>query len=77
MGKEYTMPVFFMEEKIMLEMEYEKARKEFELKENDVLTEERIQTLQKIFYRAWRYQERGMLEEIILGFVQKKTDLIW
>ena len=76
MGKEYTMPVFFMEEKIMLEMEYEKARKEFELKENDVLTEERIQTLQKIFYRAWRYQERGMLEEIILGFVQKKTAMI-
>ena len=76
MGKEDTMPVFFMEEKIMLEMEYEKARKEFELKENDVLTEERIQTLQKIFYRAWRYQERGMLEEIILGFVQKKTAMI-
>ena len=60
----------------MLEFEYAKARKEFELKENDVLTEERIQTLQKIFYRAWRYQERGMLEEIILAFVQKKTGML-
>lgn len=76
MGKEHTMPVIFMEEKIMLEAEYEKARKEIGWKGNSVLEEERIQTLQLIFQRAWRYQERGMLDEIILGFVRKKTGMI-
>ena len=76
MGKEDTMPVIFMEEKIMLEAEYEKEREKIEGKEDDRLKEERIQTLQTIFQRAWRYQERGMLEEIILGFVQKKTAML-
>lgn len=66
MEKEDTMPVFFfMEESIMLEAEYEKEREKIEGKEDDRLKEERIQTLQTIFQRAWRYQERGMLEEII------------
>lgn len=60
----------------MLEAEYEKEREKIEGKEDDRLKEERIQTLQTIFQRAWRYQERGMLEEIILGFVQKKTAMI-
>ena len=54
-----------MEESIMLEAEYEKEREKIEGKEDDRLKEERIQTLQTIFQRAWRYQERGMLEEII------------
>ena len=72
MGKEHTMPVIFMEEKIMLEAEYEKEREKIGWKGNSVLEEERIQTLQLIFQRAWRYQERGMLDEIILGFVRKK-----
>ena len=76
MEKEDTMPVFFMEESIMLEAEYEKAREEIGWKGNSVLEEERIQTLQLIFQRAWRYQERGMLDEIILGFVRKKTGII-
>lgn len=76
MEKEDTMPVFFMEESIMLEAEYEKAREEIGWKGNSVLEEERIQTLQLIFQRAWRYQERGMLDEIILGFVRKKTGMI-
>ena len=49
----------------MLEAEYEKEREKIEGKEDDRLKEERIQTLQTIFQRAWRYQERGMLEEII------------
>ena len=49
MGKEDTMPVIFMEEKIMLEAEYEKAREKIEGKEDDRLKEERIQTLQTIF----------------------------
>ena len=65
-----------MEESIMLEAEYEKEREKIEGKEDDRLKEERIQTLQTIFQRAWRYQERGMLEEIILGFVQKKTAML-
>ena len=56
----------------MLEAEYEKEREKIEGKEDDRLKEERIQTLQTIFQRAWRYQERGMLEEIILGFVSEK-----
>ena len=30
----------------------------------------------QFFSGAWRYQERGMLEEIILGFVQKKTAML-
>ena len=30
----------------------------------------------QFFQRAWRYQERGMMEEIILGFVQKKTAML-
>ena len=64
-----------MEERIMLEFEYAKALAEIVLKENDTLAEERIQTLQSIFRRAWYYQERGMLEEIILGFVQKKIKM--
>lgn len=51
----------------MLEFEYAKALAEIIWKENDTLAEERIQTLQSIFRRAWYYQERGMLEEIILG----------
>ena len=76
MGKEYTMPVFFMEERIMLEFEYAKALAEIVLKEDDTLEEERIKTLQSIFQRAWYYQERGMLEEIILAFVQKKTGML-
>ena len=76
MEKEDTMPVVFMEESIMLEAEYEKAREEIGWKGNSVLEEERIQTLQLIFQRAWRYQERGMLDEIILGFVRKKTGMI-
>ena len=60
----------------MLEFEYAKALAEIVWKENDTLEEERIQTLQSIFRRAWYYQERGMLEEIILGFVQKKIKMI-
>ena len=60
----------------MLEFEYAKALAEIVWKENDTLAEERIQTLQSIFRRAWYYQERGMLEEIILGFVQKKIKII-
>ena len=60
----------------MLEAEYEKEREKIEGKEDDRLKEERIQTLQTILQRAWRYQERGMLEEIILGFVQKKTAML-
>ena len=60
----------------MLEAEYGKAREEIGWKGNSVLEEERIQTLQLIFQRAWRYQERGMLDEIILGFVRKKTGMI-
>ena len=60
----------------MLEFEYAKALAEIVLKENDTLEEERIKTLQLIFQRAWRYQERGMLEEIILAFVQKKTGML-
>ena len=43
----------------MLEAEYEKEREKIEGKEDDRLKEERIQTLQTIFQRAWRYQERG------------------
>ncbi|OUN31620.1 hypothetical protein [Blautia sp. An81] len=76
MGKEHTMPVIFMEEKIMLEAEYEKEREKIEGKEDDRLKNERIQTLQIIFQRAWRYQEQGMLEELVLGFVRKKTRMI-
>lgn len=76
MGKNHTMPVFFMEERIMLEFEYAKALAEIVLKEDDTLEEERIKTLQSIFQRAWYYQERGMLEEIILAFVQKKTGML-
>lgn len=60
----------------MLEFEYAKALAEIVLKENDTLEEERIKTLQSIFQRAWYYQERGMLEKIILGFVQKKTAML-
>lgn len=60
----------------MLEAEYEKVREKIEGKEDDRLKKERIQTLQTIFQRAWRYQERGMLEELILGFVRKKTGMI-
>lgn len=60
----------------MLEFEYAKALSEIVLKDNDTLEEERIKTLQKIFQRAWYYQERGMLEEIISGFVQKKTAML-
>ena len=60
----------------MLEFVYAKALSEIVLKENDTLEEERIKTLQKIFQRAWYYQERGMLEEIISGFVQKKTAML-
>ena len=48
----------------MLEAEYEKEREKIEGKEDDRLKEERIQTLQTILQRAWRYQERGMLEEM-------------
>lgn len=76
MGKEDTMPVFFIGEKIMLEAEYEKVREKIEGKEDDRLKKERIQTLQIIFQRAWRYQERGMLEKLILGFVRKKTGML-
>lgn len=43
----------------MLEFEYAKALSEIVLKDNDTLEEERIKTLQKIFQRAWYYQERG------------------
>ena len=60
----------------MLEFVYAKALSEIVLKENDTLEEERIKTLQLIFQRAWYYQERGMLEEIILAFVQKKTGML-
>ena len=60
----------------MLEFEYAKALAEIVLKEDDTLEEERIKTLQSIFQRAWYYQERGMLEEIILAFVQKKTGML-
>lgn len=60
----------------MLEFEYAKALAIIVWKENDTLAEERIQALQSIFQRAWYYQERGMLEEIILGFVQKKIKMI-
>lgn len=76
MGKEDTMPVFFMGEKIMLEAEYEKAREKIEGKEDDRLKKERIQTLQTIFQRAWRYQERGMMEKLIFGFARKKTRML-
>lgn len=48
MEKEDTMPVFFMEEKILLEAEYEKAREKIEGKEDDRLEEEQIQALQTI-----------------------------
>ena len=48
MGKEDTMPVFFMEEKILLEAEYEKAREKIEGKEDDMSEEELIQALQTI-----------------------------
>ena len=60
----------------MLEFEYAKALAIIVWKENDTLAEERIQALQSIFQRAWYYQERGMLEEIILAFVQKKTGML-
>lgn len=60
----------------MLEFEYAKALAEIVLKEDDTLEEEKIKTLQSIFQRAWYYQERGMLEEIILAFVQKKTGML-
>ena len=53
----------------MLEFEYAKALAEIVLKEDDTLEEEKIK-------RAWYYQERGMLEEIILAFVQKKTGML-
>ena len=56
----------------MLEFEYAKALAEIVWKENDTLAEERIKTLQSIFRRAWYYQERGMLEEIILGLYRRK-----
>ena len=46
MGKEHTMPVIFMEEKIMLEAEYEKEREKIE--GNDMSEEELIQALQTI-----------------------------
>lgn len=48
MGKEHTMPVIFMEEKIMLEAEYEKEREKIEGKEDDRSEEELIQALQTI-----------------------------
>ena len=49
MGKEHTMPVIFMEEKIMLEAEYEKEREKIEgRKEDDRSEEELIQALQTI-----------------------------
>lgn len=48
MGKEHTMPVIFMEEKIMLEAEYEKEREKIEGKEDDMSEEELIQALQTI-----------------------------
>ena len=48
MGKEDTMPVIFMEEKIMLEAEYEKEREKIEGKEDDRSEEELIQALQTI-----------------------------
>ena len=60
----------------MLEFEYEKEREKIEGKEDDRSEEELIQALQSIFQRAWYYQERGMLEEIILGFVQKKMAML-
>ena len=60
----------------MLEFEYAKALAEIVLKENDTLEEERIKTLQLIFQRAWYYQEQGMLEELVLSFVRKKTGMI-
>ena len=50
-----------MEESIMLEAEYEKEREKIEGKEDDRLKEERIQTLQTIFQRAWRYQELSLI----------------
>lgn len=60
----------------MLEFEYAKALMEIARKENDTLAEARIRTLRIIFQRAWYYQERGMLEKIIAGFVQKKIKMI-
>ena len=48
MGKEHTMPVIFMEEKIMLEAEYEKEREKIEGKEDGRSEEELIQALQTI-----------------------------
>ena len=60
----------------MLEFEYTKALAEIAWKENDALAEERIKALQLIFRRAWYYQGEGMLDEIILGFVQKKIKMI-
>lgn len=60
----------------MLEFEYAKALAEIAWKENDTLAGERIKALQLIFRRAWYYQGEGMLDEIILGFVQKKIKMI-
>lgn len=60
----------------MLEFEYAKALAEIAWKENDTLAEERIKALQLIFRRAWYYQGEGMLDAIILGFVQKKIKMI-
>lgn len=59
-----------------MEAEYEKHGRKLGGKETVCLKKSRIQTLQLIFQRAWRYQERGMLDEIILGFVRKKTGMI-
>ena len=69
---------FFLEEEIknMMEFEYAKTLAEIVMKKDDTLAEERIKTLQAILQRVWYYQERGMLDEIILAFFQKKIEMI-
>lgn len=60
----------------MLEQEYEKALLEIALLENDNLQKARMEAFNVIFKRARHYQEQGMLEEVIVGFVQKKIAMI-
>ena len=66
------MPVIFMEEKIMLEAEYEKEREKIEGKEDDRSEEELIQALQTIitslqapFYRKLNEKMQRKGEENI------------
>lgn len=60
----------------MVEFEYAKTLTEIVMKKEDTLAEERIKTLQSILQRACYYQERGMLDEIILAYFQKKIEMI-